>query len=188
MLAQGIRFREGFVGTLGLASVGIHLPEVEVAAGKIRVDFDSVLEEGQCRGSSFFVQGYAPKTCGLQSLQGRCRCLRERDVEFLHIAQRFTKFATQLARCLAQPIENLFLGCGGNLLLCEGISVLAIYSFQAEEVLAANACDGASDPSLAVCALADFLSDFRRKARVGGPRHESQRLTDPVVRENIQEW
>ena len=67
------------------------------------------------------------------------------------------------------------------------IAIVAVHGFQADDVLRAQAGDGAFDGGGAGGALADVASEIVSEAGVFWLRHEGERLRDALVGEQVQE-
>ena len=64
---------------------------------------------------------------------------------------------------------------------------MAIHGVDADDVLRAEAGDGAFDGGGASGALADLAGEFAREAGVFGLSHQSERLRDFLIGEEIEE-
>ncbi len=96
-------------------------------------------------------------------------------------------WARSLRGSFAQSVQHFLLARCRGLFLCEYVSVQAIYSFEADDVLTAKIGDGAANIGLAVGALAKFTGDLGSQLCVNRTGHHFERARNLIVGEHIQE-
>ena len=85
-----------------------------------------------------------------------------------------------------QSVQNIFFTARLTLFTGQRIPVGGIHRLQRDDVLIAQACDGAGEHSLDPVALADFTPDFTGDALIRRAPHELQGLLRFSFRKNIQ--
>ncbi len=96
----------------------------------------------------------------------------------LHAGEGFAEFLAEVSGGFVERLENLFLACGFGLLTSEGIARLRVGGFERDDVIAAQAGDGAGDDGLGVFALRNFLGKVASDALVGFSSHEAKSILD----------
>ena len=108
-------------------------------------------------------------------------------VEFLQGGQGLAELFANFGGGVAESFENLLFSGGGDLLGGELVAVVAIDGLEAEDILGAQAGDGAFNGSGAGSALADLTCDVGGEASISGLRHERESLCDFFIGQEIEE-
>ena len=85
-----------------------------------------------------------------------------------------------------ERIQHIFFSIRLSLLACERIAGSDVRRFQSDHILASNAVDAAVQHGLDAIALTDFAADVAGDAVVWAAAHKLQRLSDLLIREDIQ--
>src|SRR6202041_3559130 len=146
--------------------------------GEVRVQFHRFLQVRNRRVVLHFLMLIVAQTEGLQRLQRRCGGFVQWLGELLHRGQGLAHFLAEVGGGLIQRLEHLLLAVNLHLFACQCVPGRAIQGGQRDDVVIAEAGNGASQHGFDALALADFAGNFVGEALIPGPAHEAQSLAD----------
>jgi hypothetical protein len=115
-----------------------------------------------------------------------CGRLFERRGELLHRADGLAELAAQAGSSPIERLEHLLLAVGLGLFARQHVAVLRIHRGNRNDVMRAQAADGAGEHGLGAFAQADFARNVVSNAFLRRPAHEAQRLANARFRQQVQ--